>query len=95
MEATSKLNPDVWPDALDLARALFEREPERLGLALQALWEIESTAARLIEWAQEIEAEDLWVRGSAMRIHSLSRLCMSAVNDGEDTADGLAQILRG
>lgn len=57
-------------------------DPERVGVALDALWEIESLASVIGERSGELDASELWIRGIAARLTNLAMAGMSALNDG-------------
>lgn len=95
MEATTELNAPVNQAEFDLTLSLLNLEPLRHELTLEAFWEIESIAAQLAKWAEGLSAEDLWVRALVMRMLEISKVGMSALSDGEETAADLAKRLRG
>lgn len=95
MEATAEHSADVNKAEFDLTLSLIKLEPERVSITLESLWEIESISAQLAKWAESLNAEDLWVRGAVMRMRGLSCICMSALGDGEERVEDLAQKLRG
>lgn len=59
----------------------YTPDAERVRLALEALWEIESLAHVIGERAEEGCASELWVRGVASRLCGLARVGMTALND--------------
>lgn len=61
---------------------VFQPDPARVRLALDALWEVESLADVIGERSDELAASDLWVRGIAARLADLASVGMSALNDG-------------
>lgn len=61
---------------------LFMPDLERVSLALEALWEVESLANAIGERSGELDASELWIRGIAARLADLAMVGMSALNDG-------------
>lgn len=57
-------------------------DAERVGVALEALWEVESLAHAIGERSGELSASELWIRGVAARLADLAMVGMSALNDG-------------
>ena len=68
---------------------------ERVQLALNAAWEIESIAESLIEAAQKLDASDLLVRGLSVRARSLSTAIMSALDDDAVSIDDIRETVTG
>lgn len=59
----------------------FMPDSERVCLALQALWEIESLARAVCLRSDELEASDLWIRGIVVRLRDLASVGMTALDD--------------
>lgn len=64
---------------------------ERVGLALEALWEVDSIARMLCQKADGMEASDLWIRGVAARMVQLASAGMMSLGDGHENAPAVAR----
>lgn len=90
MEATKDFNAGS-AQALELVK----KEPARLYLSMEALWEMESIASRLLDWSQSVDVSDLWVRGAVARINKLARLAAGALHDEVEVVSVLEARLAG
>lgn len=62
---------------------------ERIRVALEASWKMESIADALIEASQGLDASDLAIRGLSIRVKGLANVAMSALGDD---AEPIAEI---
>lgn len=69
------------PDAQRTDSSVFLPDDQRVRLALEALWEIESLARAVCLRSDELEASDLWIRGIVVRLRDLASVGMTALND--------------
>lgn len=74
---------------------LFMPDLERVRVAVEALWEIESLACAIGERSNELDAADLWIRGIASRLCDLASVGMTSLDDGMPGAlDEARKLLR-
>lgn len=70
------------PEAHNDDSQLFMPDLERVRVAVNALWEIDSLARAIGERCGELGASQLWIRGLAARLGDLAGAGMSVLDDG-------------
>ncbi len=68
---------------------------ERVDLALEAAWELESISLAIIDMSQTFDAGDLSIRGMAIRVRTLASVVMSALGDEGEASASIRSELTG
>lgn len=80
IEGPSETSPVTW---------------ERVSLAVEAAWELESISDAIIDTAAKLNVDALSIRGMAIRVRTLACVVMSALDDDLETSSSIRSKLSG